>query len=170
MPFVAARALQGSANAFTSPLVLAGLADTTPREQLGRTVGTFAAVQTAGMVCAPLIGGLAGAVDYRLAFLAAAASRSARAVPRCPARRGARRDVPRLRSALTERTGLAAAAAFLAFFGVTGFGVVLALFARRHFGLGPEERGLLLAGFGVAGVVVGRPAGAMVDRFGRRCA
>ena len=50
VPFVAARALQGSANAFTSPLVLAGLADTTPREQLGRTMGTFAAVQTAGMV------------------------------------------------------------------------------------------------------------------------
>jgi MFS family permease len=165
-PFVAARALQGSANAFTSPLVLAGLAETTPREQLGRTMGTFAAVQTAGMVCAPLIGGLAGAIDYRLAFLAAALVALLLAVPRVPGRRGARGDVPRLRSALTERTGWLSAAAFLAFFGVTGFGVVLALYAGDAFGLGPEERGLLLAGFGVAGVVVGRPAGALVDRFG----
>jgi MFS family permease len=165
-PFLVARAVQGSANAFTSPLVLAGLADTTPREQLGRTMGTFAAVQTAGMVCAPLIGGLAGAIDYRLAFLAAALVAFLLAVPRIPARRGGRGPVPRLRSALTERTGWLAAAAFLAFFGVTGFGVVLALYAGDAFGLGPEARGLLLAGFGVAGVVVGRPAGGLVDRLG----
>src|SRR4051794_25041191 len=99
-PFLAARALQGSANAFTSPLVLAGLADATPREQLGRTVGTFAAVQTAGMVCAPLIGGLAGAIDYRLAFLAAALGGLVLAVPACRVggiarRRTCRACVPR---------------------------------------------------------------------------
>ena len=35
-------------------------------------MGTFAAVQTAGVVGAPLIGGLAGSADYRLAFAAAA--------------------------------------------------------------------------------------------------
>jgi MFS family permease len=165
-PFLVARAVQGSANAFTSPLVLAGLADVTPREQLGRTMGTFAAVQTSGMVCAPLIGGLAGAIDYRLAFLAAAFVAALLALPRVPGRRDGRGPVPRLRSALTERTGWLAAAAFLAFFGVTGFGVVLALYAGDEFGLGPEARGLLLAGFGVAGVVVGRPAGGLVDRLG----
>src|SRR5262245_15517873 len=103
VPFLAARAVQGGANAFTSPLVLAGLADATPREQLGRAVGTFAAVQTAGMVCAPLIGGLAGAIDYRLAFVAAALVALVLALPRVPSRRGASADVPRLRSAMIPR-------------------------------------------------------------------
>jgi MFS family permease len=165
-PFLVARALQGSANAFTSPLVLAGLADATPREKLGRTMGTFAAVQTAGMVFAPLIGGLAGAVDYRLAFLAAAAVAAVLALPRVPSRRGAKRDVPRLRDALSPRTGWLSSAAFLAFLALAGFGVVVALYAGDEFGLGPEARGVLLAGFGVAGVVVGRPAGGLVDRLG----
>jgi MFS family permease len=165
-PFLVARALQGSANAFTSPLVLAGLADATPREQLGRAVGTFAAVQTAGMVCAPLIGGLAGAIDYRLAFVAAALVAFLLAVPRVPSRRGRTAEPPRLRAALTPRTGWLAAAAFLAFLGLAGFVVVMSIYAGDEFGLGPEERGLLLAGFGVAGVIVGRPAGALVDRVG----
>jgi MFS family permease len=167
VPFLAARAVQGGANAFTSPLVLAGLADATPREQLGRAVGTFAAVQTAGMVCAPLIGGLAGAIDYRLAFVAAALVALVLALPRVPSRRGSSAEVPRLRSAMIPRTGWLAGSAFLAFLGLAGFGVVLALFAGDEFGLGPEERGLILAGFGVAGVVVGRPAGGLVDRFGQ---
>jgi MFS family permease len=70
--FLAARAVQGAANAFTTPLVLAALADDTPDAQLGQAVGTFAAVQTAGVVGAPLVGGLAGALDYRLAFVVAA--------------------------------------------------------------------------------------------------
>lgn len=166
-PFLVARALQGAANAFTSPLVLAGLADATPREQLGRAVGTFAAVQTAGMVCAPLIGGLAGAIDYRLAFVAAAVVALLLAVPRVPARRDrSASERPRLRAALTARTGWLATAAFLAFVGLAGFVVVVAIYAGDEFGLGPGERGLLLAGFGVAGVIVGRPAGALVDRAG----
>jgi MFS family permease len=61
--FLVARAVQGAANAFTTPLVLATLAEDTPDEDIGRTMGTFAAVQTAGIVGAPLVGGLAGAID-----------------------------------------------------------------------------------------------------------
>jgi MFS family permease len=67
-PFLTMRALQGASNAFTSPLLLAALAGVTPVERLGRTMGTFASVQTAGMVMAPLLGGLLGAVEPRLVF------------------------------------------------------------------------------------------------------
>src|SRR3954471_7090160 len=66
---LAARALQGAANAFTTPLLLATLAESVPAQTLGRTMGTFAAVQTAGIVSAPLLGGLAGDADFRLAFV-----------------------------------------------------------------------------------------------------
>jgi MFS family permease len=47
--FLAARALQGAANAFLTPLLLAGLADAAPPGRIGRSVGTFAAVQTAAI-------------------------------------------------------------------------------------------------------------------------
>jgi MFS family permease len=168
--FLAARAVQGAANAFTTPLVLAALADETPDAQLGQTMGTFAAVQTAGVVGAPLVGGLAGAVDYRLAFVAAAAAAVVLVLATAPEQRpraGAKRATPaRLRDALTPRTRWTAAAAFLAYFAITGVGVVVALRAGDAFGLGPSARGLLLAGFGAAGVVAGRPAGGLADRAG----
>jgi MFS family permease len=168
--FLIARAVQGAANAFTTPLVLATLAEDTPDEDLGRTMGTFAAVQTAGVVGAPLVGGLAGAIDFRLAFVATAfvavglaltsrGRRTAHATAR-PAER------PRFADALTRQTRRTALAAFLAYLGITGLGVVVALRAGDAFGLGPTTRGALLAGFGAAGVLAGRPAGGWADRAG----
>ena len=57
-----------------------------------------------------------------------------------------------------------AGAAFLAYLAVTGVGFLVSIRAADHFGLGPTERGLLLAGFGLRGVLAGRPAGDLVDR------
>src|SRR3954453_343693 len=62
--FIGARAVAGGANAFLTPLLLAGLADMT-ETGLGRAVGTFAAVQTAAVALSPLCGGL----GWRWAFL-----------------------------------------------------------------------------------------------------
>jgi MFS family permease len=171
--FLAARAVQGAANAFTTPLVLATLADATPERDLGRAMGTFAAVQTAGVVGAPLVGGLAGALDYRLAFVAAAlaavalaaTSRGTRTAPG-HGHASAATERPRFADALTRQTRRTALAAFLAYLAITGLGVVVALRAGDAFGLGPTARGLLLAAFGAAGVVAGRPAGDWVDRAG----
>jgi predicted MFS family arabinose efflux permease len=133
-------------------------------------MGTFAAVQTAGVVGAPLVGGLAGELDWRLAFVFAAAAALVLVLVTIPEREpagGAGRDAPvRLGDALTPRTRWTAAAAFLAYLAITGLAVVVALRAGDAFGLGPTARGVLLAGFGVAGVVAGRPAGAAADRTG----
>jgi MFS family permease len=168
--FIAARAVQGAANAFTTPLVLAALADDTPEAELGQAMGTFAAVQTAGVVGAPLVGGLAGAADYRLAFVVSAAAALVLVLVTVPERQRARAtaDDARVRfaDALTPRTRWTAAAAFLAYLAITGLAVVVALRAGDAFGLRPTARGVLLAGFGIAGVVAGRPAGAAADRVG----
>ncbi|MFD1151236.1 MFS transporter, partial [Saccharothrix hoggarensis] len=53
------RALQGAANAFTTPLLLAAIAAVTPQARLGRALGVFASMQAAGQTSAPLLGGLA---------------------------------------------------------------------------------------------------------------
>ena len=102
--FIAARAGAGAANAFLTPLVLAGLADVTPRERLGRTVGTFGAVQTAAIALSPLCGGVLGDVDWRLAFLAPGAVAIAlAAVPPPEAERALGTEPARLRAVLTRR-------------------------------------------------------------------
>src|SRR4051794_17873020 len=171
LSFLVARAVQGAANAFTTPLVLAGLADITPEPELGRAMGTFAAVQTAGVVGAPLVGGVVGGVDYRLAFLVSAIAALMLIGAGVPAHRpgGLVAGPARMRDALTAQTRWTALAAFLAYFAITGLGVVVALRAGDEFGLGPTERGVLLAGFGVAGVVAGRPAGGAAGRAGAGC-
>jgi MFS family permease len=67
---------------------------------------------------------------------------------------------------IPERSAWVSAAAFLAYLAITGLAFLVALRAADAFGLGPTSRGLLLAGFGAAGVAAGRPAGALVDRVG----
>jgi MFS family permease len=166
--FLGLRALQGCANAFVTPLLLAGLAEITPAKRLGEAVGTFAAVQTAAIALSPLCGGLAGAVDWRIAFFFPAAVTVGLAFfPPPDAKRHASAPPARLRSVLTRRVGVLSAAAFAAYAGVTGLGFMVALRCSDAFGLGSTTRGLVLATFGVAGMVSGRAGGQAVDRFGR---
>jgi MFS family permease len=166
--FIVARAASGTANAFLTPLLLAGLAEVVPRGSLGRAVGTFAAVQTSAIALAPAIGGFLGEIDWRLAFIAPAVVAVALAFfpPPDPERR-ADAEPARWRAVLTRRVGLLSAAAFAAYAGVTSLGFLVALRCSDAFGLGSSARGAVLAGFGVAGMVTGRPSGRLVDRLGR---
>src|SRR4051794_29208102 len=164
--FLVVRALQGSANAFLTPLLLAGLADEVPPRQIGRAGGTSAAVQTAAVALAPLGGGALGAIDWRLAFLSQTIVACGLALMP-PADAARRAEAPRLRAVFTRRVGLLSGAAFTGYAGVTGVGFLVAVLAADGFGLSSVLRGVLLAGFGVAGMVVGRLAGDAVDRFGR---
>ena len=165
-PFLALRGLQGSANAFTTPLLVAALADATPRPSLGRAMAAFAAVQTVGIVMAPLIGGFAGAIDYRLAFLVPAAAALVLAAAPLPAHHRDSDSVPTLRSALTRRTARLSGFAFAAYMSTVGMGFLVALRAADRFGLSAGTRGLLLAGFGFAGMLAGRPIGNLIDQRG----
>jgi MFS family permease len=166
--FLVCRAAQGVANAFITPLLLAGLAEVVDPRRLGRSVGTFAAVQTAAIVMAPLTGGLLGTVDWRLVFVVPAVVAAALAfvVPdEGPRERGGGR--PRLRAVATREVGLLCAAGFAGFAGLAGLSFIVALRLEDAFGLGSIGRGIVLAGFGVAGMLFGRAAGAAADRFGR---
>jgi MFS family permease len=165
-PFLVLRGLQGAANAFTTPLLVAALADMTPRESLGRAMAAFAAVQTVGIVMAPLIGGLAGAIDYRLAFLVPAVAALLLAAAPLPRHRRDSDTVPTVRSALTPQTLRLSGFAFAAYMSTVGVGFLVALRAADTFGLSPEARGFLLAGFGFAGMLAGRPVGNLIDRHG----
>ncbi|MBI3970658.1 MAG: MFS transporter [Chloroflexi bacterium] len=71
--FLAARAGQGLANACTTPILMATLGDRVEAGRLGRSLGWFAAANTAGLFLAPLVAGALALVDWRLVYLLLAA-------------------------------------------------------------------------------------------------
>jgi MFS family permease len=168
--FLAARAVMGAANAFLSPVLLAALSEVVAPEVLGRTVGTFAAAQTAGLTLAPVLGGALGEVSWRLGFVVVAVVSAALALPRQSLGAGERQtdaSSASLRALLNRWISLLAAKAALGYLGFTAIGFVLVLVAAEEFGLGSGARGLLVAGYGVGGILLGRYAGTVVDRAGR---
>lgn len=165
---LAGRAVQGAANAFTTPLLLAIIAGVTPRARLGRALGLFASMQAVGHTSAPLLGGLAAEASWRWAFVGAAAVAGVLAVVGLPAeaaRGGAR---PRLRSAWRPRTLRLAAVGFVGWGCLGGVSFLVALRLGDSFGLGAGQRGLVLTGFGVVGIFTARVNGWLIDRVGAR--
>ncbi|HWC32483.1 MAG TPA: MFS transporter, partial [Actinomycetota bacterium] len=167
--FVAARAIMGAANAFLSPILLAALSEVVAPGVLGRTVGTFAAWQTAGFTLAPAIGGALGEVSWRLAFALVTVAALLLAFPRrtLGSFESAARADATLRALLNRWIALLSAKALLGYLGFTAIGFVLVLVAASEFGLGSAARGLLVAGYGLGGILLGRFAGSIVDRAGR---
>jgi predicted MFS family arabinose efflux permease len=119
------------------------------------------------MVMAPLCGGLIGAIEPRLAFAVPGVAAAFLAAAPLPggAAQAPRATRARLRDAFNRRSTTVAVAGFLAFLALNGLAFLVALRAAERFGLDTTARGLLLAGFGLAGVIAGRPAGDLVDRW-----
>ena len=170
--FLSGRALQGAANAFTTPLLLAVLAGAVEPSRLGRALGWFGSFQSAGQTSAPLVGGLAAEADWRLAFAGVGAVALLLALVGLPAtpRAAESERRPSLRSAwrpVVVRAGLAAAVGWGC---LAGLNFLLALRLEDAFALSPGERGLVLTGLGMAGILTARMIGGAVDRVGaRRC-
>ena len=145
----------------TTPLLLAALATDTPPEKLGRAMGLFASVQTAAIVVAPLVGGIAGEVDLRLVFIGPAIAALALATVPLPAAVARAEGVapPRLRTALNRRVAWLAAAAFLSYLAVTGLGFLVALQAADVLAPAPPSAASSSPGSGLTGIVVGPVAG-----------
>lgn len=167
--FLAARILQGSANAFTTPLLLASLAAATPQARLGRALGAFGAFQAAGQSSAPLIGGLAAEFDWRLAFLVIAVVAGVLGAVGLPKTTAPPSAAPaRLRDALRPEVLRIGVAALLGWGALGGLSFLLAFRFEDEFGLSPTARGLMLTLFGLAGIIAARRAGILIDRIGAR--
>ncbi|GLZ37324.1 MFS transporter [Actinokineospora sp. NBRC 105648] len=167
--FLVARAVQGGANAFTTPLLLAAVATITPPERLGRTLGLFSSLQAAGQTSAPLLGGLAAEANWRIAFVGVAVVSAALALAGLPEQMRERQETRvTLRSAWRPAVLRAGWVALVGWACLGGMSVLLALRAQDVFGLGAAERGLVLTGFGVVGLLSARPVGRGIDRIGAR--
>ena len=162
-----ARVIQGGSNAFTTPVLVAAVSDATPRERLGRALGLFGSMQATGQAMAPLVGGHAASVDWRLAFWGTAVVSALLAVlpPRDSKTALVGSTADRWKVLANRKLAVACVVAALAFLTTMGVTILAALYADDAFGLGPSARGLVVAVFGLAGLASGRWLGSLMDRF-----
>lgn len=166
--FIAARAVQGVANAFITPLLLAGLAETVPAERFGRQVGIYSSFQALGSGLGPIIGGIAADTDWRLAFWGTAAISLLLATS--PPAGGPRRDAqaPRLRPLLTRRMILLGIGFLFAAAGPVGMSVLVGVAARDVLDLSGTAAGMILFAGAMSALALGPVWGLVLDRFGTR--
>ena len=168
--FLAGRALMGAANAFLSPILLAALSEVVAPEVLGskrRHVRGLAGCRSDVRTRDRRRPGR-GVVAAR--FRPRRGRRGRAGAPAPVARRD--RGAPASARVAFDRSPTAgsrssAAKAMLGYLGFTAIGFVVVLVADREFGLGPGARGLVVAGYGVGAIALGRYAGSAVDRLGR---
>ncbi|WP_432560045.1 MFS transporter [Granulicoccus sp. GXG6511] len=166
--FFLARILQGASNAFTTPVLVGAITDAVPAHRLNRSLGVFGSLQALGMAASPLAGGLAAAVDWRWAFVVCAVVAGVLFfLPPPDSSRAAQTDSrSRWRALANRKLALAGFVAGFAYLTTSGILVLTALYARAQFGLTPGLAGVLVAVFGVAGLLTGRRTGGWMDRFG----
>ncbi len=163
---LAGRLLQGAANAFLTPLLLAGLVDVASQGTLGKVVGTYGLFQAGGGFLAPLAGGLAADTNWRLAFVAVGIASivltwSAPAGSVNPG--GAR---PSLASLASQRMWLLGAGAFLMAFGPIGASVIVGLKLRDDVGLDGAATGWVFAIGSAVAMAASLLSGRLMDRLG----
>lgn len=167
--FLLCFAIIGVANAFTTPVFQVMLREITPPESLGSALGTYAAMQSLGMLSAPLVSGLSTLVSWRLAFLVTVVTAAfilLVRVPVVPAPNASPQQLPgRVR---WGPVGINMFTSFVVGIGVIGLGFLASLYAGDRFELGPIGRGLVVMCGGAAAFLAARPIGVMADKYGVR--
>jgi MFS family permease len=166
--FVLARAIQGVANAFVTPLLLAGLAEMVPENRFGREVGIYSSFQAVGAGVGPLVGGLAADNSWQSAFVGTAVVAGLLALmpPDGDPRPGA--SAPQIRPLLTRRMVRLGLGFFFMAAGPVGIAVIVGVVARDVLDLTGTATGLILLGGAAAAMILGPLWGWILDRFGAR--
>ncbi|WJY69115.1 bicyclomycin/multidrug efflux system [Corynebacterium auris] len=166
--FVAAYIVAGIANAFTAPLLQLILRHITAPDELGKAMGTYAAMQAFGLFSAPLFAGAAVTVaSWRwmyVALFAFAVFIVCVGLPAVPPS-GAVSEAVRLPPGPVLRaiyTLLAIGA------GVVGMGFLISLHVEAVFDVPPLTRGLIVMAGGLTAFLFARPVGGLADTRGPR--
>ncbi|AGF71962.1 MFS transporter [Corynebacterium halotolerans] len=168
--FLITFALAGSANAFTMPVLQIILKRTTPPEKLGSALGTYATMQSLGLLSAPLVSGLASVVNWRLTYVLVAVVALFIVVvqvpylPAQPVDDGA--DTGRRFFSWAEIIHMLTC--FAIGFGLIGMSFLVALHVGEAFGLGSVGRGLVVMCGGLGAFLLVRAVGRAADAAGAR--
>lgn len=166
--FLLGRALQGFANAFITPLLLAGLADLVPPERFGRTVGIYGTFQALGSGLAPVIGGLATVVNWRWAFVGTALAAGVLALWPPPGEPRLEIDRPPIRPLFSRRMVTLGIGALFGAAGPMGVQVLVGVAARDELGLSGAAAGAVLLVGSLTATVASPGWGRLLDLWGER--
>jgi MFS family permease len=171
--FLAARAVMGVANAFITPLLVAGLAEVVAPALFGRAVGIYSSFQAAGGALAPIIGGLAADTNWRWAFVGTATMAAVLAL--VPPQGGAADPVdgrahPSFQALLTKQMIILGVGVLSAAAGPISINVLVGVTARDNLGLTGRDAGILLLAGSVMAMLTGPLWGRLLDRVGARTA
>jgi predicted MFS family arabinose efflux permease len=177
--FLLAQVLQGATNAFTSPILMATLGDIVPERRTSRVIGFFNTWSLAGTMCAPLLGGFLGDISWRVPFIVIGVlnwlltvwlviwfRRYGAEVPRRSRSMSLREDVREMASALGIQIVWLAALSFLASNAIRGSVYLFADYLDQSWGISVAAAGLVLAVYGLAGLLIGPFSGFIMDRVG----
>jgi len=166
--FFAARAAQGSFNAFMTPLLIATLTDVAPKERIGRAVGTYSAFQALGGVLGMFVGGIAADVGWRWAFVVTGlvALVMCSRVPTAPITD--HQTALGMRSVLNRRMFLLGLVALTQAIGPGGVQLLVALVGRDVLSLSGSATGALLITGSLTAVLLTPIWGTVIDRVGAK--
>jgi MFS transporter, ACDE family, multidrug resistance protein len=177
--FLLAQVLQGATNAFTSPLLMATLGDVVPRERMSHTMGYLNTANLAGTMLAPLLGGFMGGMSWRLPFVVFGVSnwvlliwivlwfkRHGASVPNSARGTSLRADLREMAAALGLQMILLATLSFVASNAVRGAAYLFADYLSGQWGLSVASAGLILASYGLAGLIFGPFSGYVIEHLG----
>ncbi len=166
--FLLARSLQGIANAFITPLLLAGLAELVPPERFGRQVGIYSSFQALGVGLAPIVGGVAADTSWQAAFWGTAVVSFTLSLfpPTGDPREST--DLPSMRSLFQGRVLRIGFATLAAAAGPMGVNILVAVAARDKFDVSGSQAGLILLVGAVSMFLLGPVWGRTLDRLGFR--
>lgn len=157
--------IMGVANAFTSPILLVILKSLTPVDRLGGVLGTYTAMQSLGILSAPLVAGLAATVEWRIIFILVAAVSALISIIGLPFVEAAPRGTSS--SAETVNWWVMSVHMFSCLtvgFGVIGLGFLTALHAGDRFQLDSVGRGAVVMCGGLMAFLFSRLLGSAADR------
>lgn len=166
--FLAGRAVQGVANAFITPLLIAGLAEMVAEERFGRLVGIYSSFQAFGGGIGPIVGGLAADTNWRLAFFGTAAIAALLAIWPPDGQPRADSDAPPIRPLLTARMTALSIAFFAAAAGPIGISILVGVKARDTLGVSGFAAGLILFAGAMTALALGPVWGRALDALGNR--
>lgn len=163
--FLAGRALQGVANAFITPLLVAGLAEVVHPDRFGRSLGIYSSFQAIGGGLAPLAGGLAADQNWRIAFWVTAAISLVLAT-RPPVGEPRPTDWPPIKPLLTRPMISLGIGSLAGAMGPMGIAILVGVAAREEMNLSGGAAGAILFVSAFVAMLLGPLWGRLTDRVG----
>lgn len=166
--FIAARVVMGAANAFITPLLIAGLSEIIDERRLGRAVGVYAGFQAAGSAVAPFASGLMAESDWRWTFVLVAAVSLLLSLRPAPGEPRPARDKPPIRPLFRLPMTRLWLGAFTAAAGPMGLAVLIGVRLRDQLDVSSSSAGLVLLTSGLITMTTSPRWGSAIDRLGGR--